>query len=119
MFVDIHKDPIVISFKKFTMRINISPEERPQLMKVILQGKSDHHGTKFKTVYNLRKQDNVHVRMLPKWFYREIAEKFAEQETWDFTIVTMNLLSPDRNILVLQFLAYKTKASIPQCTKDC
>ena len=48
MFVDIHKDPIVISFKKFTMRINISPEERPQLMKVILQGKADHHETKFK-----------------------------------------------------------------------
>ena len=48
MFVDIHKDPIVISFKKSTIRINISPVERPQLMKVILQGKADHRGTKFK-----------------------------------------------------------------------
>ena len=49
----------------------------------------------------------------------ETAEKFAELERWNFTIVTMNLPATDRNTLVLQFLAYKTKAKILQCTEDC
>ena len=53
-------------------------------------------------------------------YTREAAEKFGELEGSVFTIVIMNAPAPDRNKLLLQFLAYKIKAEIlKRVTEDC
>ena len=129
MFVDTYKQPITISFKKSTIRINISPEEWSQRMTDIPQSTEAHGGSKCKRqcTTSVSKTVNMYgyccdsMDHNPKWFYtREAAEKFGEQEGWDFTIVSMNVPAPDRNALVLQFLAYKTKAEIlKRVTEDC
>ena len=75
-------------------------------------------------MYNLRKQDNVHEMMLlyyhidnPKWFYtKDTPEKMMNKMALyhcdhEFT-------GPRQEYMVLQILAYKPKARIPQCTKD-
>ena len=45
--MDTYKDPVVISFNKCTIRINILPKKCSQLMKVNPQGTAVH-GSKFK-----------------------------------------------------------------------
>ena len=121
LFTEPQTDESTVTFKKSSIKVNLTSEEWVQLMDAVSRVSSDIQPPPLKRrcTSSVCKMVTMYVcysKSLdnnPNRFYtRSAAEKYGKLNGWDYDTVLLDVQTPSKEVLVMQFLAFKTREHI-------